>query len=223
MSNIANRVEPNLKDVLLSLKNVSINVLELLDYIGNVEPIPFVRDIPAYPVKRISNMNFLKPGSVETLTRPVHIFEYLPPMLPTESTPTVSSSHSGSSIRWPDKLEHENIQLCKLELNREPTTIKLVQDVKTDFAAGGISKLCTLNASSADNLDHDGHALREISSVVMTTGGFISPAIEGKLPEAYIPDIIGKSTHNFKHLTSKSILYAELFIHSHGLCRFTSS
>nr|AAF81901.1 architectural regulator of copia enhancer [Drosophila hydei] len=197
----ANRVEPNLKDVLLSLKNVSINVLELLDYIGNVEPIPFVRDIPAYPVKRISNMNFLKPGSVETLTRPVHIFEYLPPMLPTESTPTVSSSHSGSSIRWPDKLEHENIQLCKLELNREPTTIKLVQDVKTDFAAGGISKLCTLNASSADNLDHDGHALREISSVVMTTGGFISPAIEGKLPEAYIPDIIEK----FKGLDAPSV------------------
>lgn len=200
--NIANRIEPNLKDAVLSLKNVNINVLELLDYIGNVEPIPFVRDIPAYPVKRNSNMNFLKPGSVETLTRPVHIFEYLPPMLPTEPTPTVSCSNSSASIRWPEKLEHEHLQLCKLESNREHSTTKLIQDIKNDLpaaaaVAGGISKFTTLNSSSTDNLDHDGHAIREISSVVMTTGGFISPAIEGKLPEAYVPDIIGEYTDNY--------------------------
>ncbi|XP_032588950.1 uncharacterized protein LOC6585799 isoform X2 [Drosophila mojavensis] len=202
----ANRIEPNLKDAVLSLKNVNINVPELLDYIGNVEPIPFVREIPAYPVKRNSNMNFLKPGSVETLTRPVHIFEYLPPMLPTEPTPTVSCSNSTSSIRWPEKSEHEHLQLCKLESNREFTTTKLIQDVKNHFPAtatvvGGISKLSTQNSSSTDNLDHNGHAIREISSVVMTTGGFISPAIEGKLPEAYVPDIIEK----FKGLDAPSI------------------
>lgn len=32
---------------------------------------------------------------------------------------------------------------------------------------------------------------REVSSVVMTTGGYISPAVEGKMPEAIVPDIIG--------------------------------
>lgn len=36
---------------------------------------------------------------------------------------------------------------------------------------------------------------REISSVVMTTGGYISPAIEGKMPEAIIPDIISKLSY----------------------------
>lgn len=33
---------------------------------------------------------------------------------------------------------------------------------------------------------------REVSSVVMTSGGYISPAVEGKMPEAKVPDIIGK-------------------------------
>ncbi|XP_064537524.1 uncharacterized protein Taf3 isoform X2 [Drosophila montana] len=199
----ANRVEPNLKDALLSLRNLNINVHELLDYIGNVEPIPFVREVPAYPVKRSSNMNFLKPGSAETLTRPVHIFEYLPPMLPTEPTAV-------SSTRWPDKAsDQQHLQLCKLESNREAaltfghkTAVKLLQDVKTDFGATGIQKYDSPIAStSRENLDHDGHAIREISSVVMTTGGFISPAIEGKLPEAYVPDIIDK----FKGLDAPSI------------------
>ncbi|ACY70478.1 hypothetical protein DVIR88_6g0015 [Drosophila virilis] len=204
----ANRVEPNLKDAFLSLRNLNINVHELLDYIGNVEPIPFVREVPAYPVKRSSNMNFLKPGSAETLTRPVHIFEYLPPMLPTEPT-------AGTSTRWPDKAsDQQHLQLCKLESSREvvltfshKTAVKLLQDVKPDFVAAGIQKWSSQNdpaviaSTSRDNLDHDGHALREISSVVMTTGGFISPAIEGKLPEAYVPDIIDK----FKGLDAPSI------------------
>ncbi|EDV90972.1 GH23929 [Drosophila grimshawi] len=185
----ANRVELNLKDALLSLSNLNINVNELLDYIGNVEPIPFVRDVPIYPVKRSSNLNFLKPGSVETLTRPVHIFEYLPPMLPTESAATVISTG------LIEKCDHEQIPPSTSESGHK-TAIKLLPDLKTDI---GMHKCCsqsdlplTLNSSSRDNFDHDGHAIREISSVVMTTGGFISPAIEGKLPEAFVPDIIDK-------------------------------
>ncbi|KAL7726693.1 hypothetical protein ACLKA6_012771 [Drosophila palustris] len=177
----ANRVEPNLKDVQLSLKNLSTDVHELLDYIGNVEPVPFVREVPEYPVKRNSNLNFLKPGSAETLSRPVHIFEYLPPILPTEAG-------SSSTVRCANPSDLANDQV-------PPGLERRSEDVKTDFGDTIKPNWCSQRESpllSRDNADSDGHAVREISSVVMTTGGFISPAIEGKLPEAFVPDIIEK-------------------------------
>lgn len=46
--------------------------------------------------------------------------------------------------------------------------------------------------SSSHMFDEEGRPTREISSVVMTTGGFISPAIEGKLPDTKVPKFVGK-------------------------------
>lgn len=182
---LANRTEPTIKDVFMSLKILGIDVYELLDYIGNVEPVPFFQEISKYPIKRDQNMNFLKPGSSETLTRPVHIFEYLPPILPAESYKPEIEVDSDFPLG--------NVQI----LNQKNST--LLQESVSDFNGSIISSWKTqnestihLNTSSRDNVDTDIQVLREISSVVMTSGGFISPAIEGKLPEAFVPDIIGK-------------------------------
>lgn len=199
LSLIANRVEPNLNDVQLTLKNLSTDVHELLDYIGNVEPVPFVREVPEYPVKRNSNLNFLKPGSAETLTRPVHIFEYLPPILPTEPS-------SSSTVRCHSDLTNDPVpsSLDAAHNYGHKSADKILEDVKTDFSDGIKTNWysqhespLSLISSSRDNVDLDGHAVREISSVVMTSGGFISPAIEGKMPEAFVPDIIGKRSYYY--------------------------
>lgn len=168
----------------MSLKILGIDVYELLDYIGNVEPVPFFQDISKFPIVRNPNMNFLKPGSSETLTRPVHIFEYLPPILPAES--------------YKPENEDAEVPLGNVQ-TLNPKNSPLLQETVCDFDGTIIPSWRTqnestmhLNSSSRDNMDTDIQVVREISSVVMTSGGFISPAIEGKLPEAFVPDIIGK-------------------------------
>lgn len=179
---LANRIEPNLKDVFMSLKILGIDVYEILDYIGNVEPVAFYLEVPKYPIKRDPSMNFLKPGSSETLTRPVHIFEYLPPILHAESY----------------RQDHEVVSQSPLGdmQNQNQKSTSQFQEAVSDFIPSwrtqNESMTHLLNTSSRDNMDNEIQVIREISSVVMTTGGFISPAIEGKLPEAFVPDIIGK-------------------------------
>lgn len=102
-----NRTEANLDDVTLTLNSINVNVSELLDYINNVEPVPFAMEMPKFPARKNSCLNFLKPGSKEVLTRPVHVHDHLPPMLPAEiSQPsdtapqpsTSSNSNGGPSI-----------------------------------------------------------------------------------------------------------------------------
>jgi len=114
-------------------------------------------------------------------------------------------------VRWPNQTENDQVQNA-LDLNREvslncgqKSADKLMDEGKTELGDTGIPSWCEqrespkpLNSISRDTGDPDGHAVREISSVVMTTGGFISPAIEGKLPEAYVPDIIGEIVLNHK-------------------------
>ncbi|XP_039496605.1 uncharacterized protein LOC120454923 isoform X1 [Drosophila santomea] len=175
----ANRIEPNLNDARLSIKNLSINVQELLDYIANVEPVGFIRDVPQFPIGKSVNMNFLKPGSAETLTRPVYIFEYLPPM----QDPELREIPNEVQKEFSEKQEF----CSKAEFNSKSAADK--------FGAGHIdsispSAVMTLQSNAFD-LDV-GRSVREMSSVVMTTGGFLSPAIEGKLPEDFIPDIVEK-------------------------------
>ncbi|XP_017033629.3 uncharacterized protein Taf3 isoform X1 [Drosophila kikkawai] len=175
----ANRLEPSVKDARHSLKSLNINIQELLDYIGNVEPVGFTRDVPQFPIKRASNMNFLKPGSAETLTRPIHIFEYLPPMKKSECRETEKAESTqklddlGVNSEISDKLgcfNHQNIE------SQSPNPARLY------FPSSN-------NNSNVDS-DQNRSSMWELNSVVMTTGGFISPAIEGKLPEAVVPDII---------------------------------
>ncbi|XP_026846855.1 uncharacterized protein LOC6601984 isoform X1 [Drosophila persimilis] len=191
----ANRLEPNLKDARLTLKSLSINVHELLDYIGNVEPVAFSRDVAAFPIKRASNMNFLKPGSAETLTRPIYIFEYLPPMQP-NAEPSEPPSTATNIIQDPDLRDLQNEKTLATEKesssNLDFDSISMVEK-RTSIPIDSQSQSTLINFSSNNNCDPDsGRTVREMSSVVMTTGGFISPAIEGKLPDAFVPDIIEK-------------------------------
>lgn len=61
---------------------MNINLSDLEEYIEYVDPVPCAIDVPKYPLHKDSHLNFLKPGSKEVITRPVHIHEHLPPMNP---------------------------------------------------------------------------------------------------------------------------------------------
>lgn len=68
----------------LTFRDMGINMNEIIEYISYVDPIMPILEIPKYPISKDSHFNFLKPGSKEILTRPVHIHEHLPPINPPE-------------------------------------------------------------------------------------------------------------------------------------------
>ena len=74
--------QPDLDDLGLAFMDMGINVEELQEYVQCVDSVPFVKEVPKYPIPRESHLNFLKPGSKEVVTRPVYVHEHLPPMHP---------------------------------------------------------------------------------------------------------------------------------------------
>ncbi|XP_026680188.1 transcription initiation factor TFIID subunit 3 [Diaphorina citri] len=73
---------PSMEDVVLAFYEMGILGAELENYMENVTPVLPAIKVPAYPVKKESNLRFLKPGSREVVTRPVHVHEHLPAMYP---------------------------------------------------------------------------------------------------------------------------------------------
>lgn len=74
--------EPNLDHLAMAFRDFHINLPELEDYVQNVDIIEPVAAVPKYPLPKEDHLNFLKPGSKEVVTRPVHIHEHMPPMFP---------------------------------------------------------------------------------------------------------------------------------------------
>lgn len=61
---------------------MGISITDLEEYVSYVDPVSFPHKIPKVPVPMLSDLNFLKPGARENLSRPLHIHEHLPPMHP---------------------------------------------------------------------------------------------------------------------------------------------
>lgn len=76
------RTEANLDDVGLAFRYMNIDIPELVEYVKNVDSVSCPTQVPRFPVRRENHLNFLKPGSREVVTRPVHIHEHLPAMYP---------------------------------------------------------------------------------------------------------------------------------------------
>lgn len=160
-----NRTEANLDDLGLTFRDLGIDMNEIVEYASYVDPVA-PAEVPKFPIPKDSHFNFLKPGSKEVLTRPVHIHEHLPPLNPPEDEPIYNN---GSN-------------------EKEIDVVGVPQDDNGVFkrpADGGID----LNAGKKIKMEEEGRATREISSVMMTTSGFISPAREGKLPESKPPNL----------------------------------
>lgn len=135
---------------------------DILEYVSYVDPVVPVHEIPKYPIPKESHFNFLKPGSKEVLTRPVHIHEHLPPLNPPEDEPMYTNGEK------------------EIDVVGVPTDDGLFKRP----ADGGLE-----NSSKKIKTEEEGRPTREITSVMMTTSGFISPAREGKLPESRPPNL----------------------------------
>ncbi len=161
-----NHTFPALEEIDLVFNDMGINVEDLKEYANYVKPITIKHRVPKYPLEKKSNLNFLKPGSREVVTRPVHIHEYLPAMYPEmsdENYPSQENLNSenpsdpgGSGSKYQKSTKKE-------VLNNKHLTRLTSQEV--------------------------GRPLRELGCIMMTTSGFLSPAREGKGPEARLPKV----------------------------------
>ncbi|CAH1393162.1 unnamed protein product [Nezara viridula] len=159
------QTEPNMNHLALAFKDMGISLIELEEYVTYVET-SSVLEVPKYPIPKESHLNHLKPGSREVVTRPVHIHEHLPPMHP--------------------HLEDRDYILSKSPLSIDITTSESLSPLSSPKSVFKKPGDPVINERRSRPLldDNEVRPLREISSVMMTTSGFLSPAREGKLPEA---------------------------------------
>lgn len=187
-----NRTEPNLHDLALVFRDLHIQLPELADYVHSVPPVPPPIS-EKFPKPKETNLNFLKPGSHEVVTRPMHVHEHLPPMYPEkeQDTPAVAGT---VEIRQNGIENGEISASCpspEISVTDSPEKPKDIFKRPTDPITVPISKRPRLRLDEEERT-------REISSVMMTMSGFLSPAREGKLPEARPPTMVSDK-HYDKH------------------------
>lgn len=157
-----NRTHAGLPDLALAFADLNVSLPELRDYLAQVPASPARLAPPPYPLPRSPRLHFLKPGSREVLTRPVHIPEYLPPVT--------------------DEKERERDELPReVELPPDPGSPERPDPFKRPADPTSPHRKPRTKSESDDVRS------REITSVIMTMSGFLSPAREGRLPEARTP------------------------------------
>lgn len=189
-----NRTEPNLNDLGLVFSDLNVQLPDLAEYTRSVPPVPPPLQVETFPKPKESNLNFLKPGSHEVVTRPMHVHEHLPPMYPEKErdTPAVAGTVEIQQ-NGIDNNEANNVSCPSPEISitDSPEKPKDIFKRPTDPVPLPNSKRPRLRLDEEERT-------REISSVMMTMSGFLSPAREGKLPEARPPTIITEK-HIEKH------------------------
>lgn len=200
-----NRTDPNLDDVALAYREMGMNLGELQEYLQFVDPIERPFEVPKYPLPKDSHLNFMKPGSKEVLTRPVHIPEHMPPMLvdseeeqeeeerrrqmqmhlmaeAAEAEQEDVKPDIGEVVEKMEEVGAEEVAVMDASQSEEVVTFKRPLD-------GPVGEGGVLDIKKPKSLSEERRPTREISSVIMTTSGFISPAREGRLPDSKPPEI----------------------------------
>lgn len=192
-----NRTEPNLNDLGLVFQDLHVELPELAEYTRCVPSVPIPNHIDKFPKPKESNLNFLKPGSHEVVTRPMHVHEHLPPMYPEKERDTPAVAGTVEIQQNGIENTETGTVACaspEISVSDSPEKPKDIFKRPTDPVSLPNSKRPRLRLDEEERT-------REISSVMMTMSGFLSPAREGKLPEARPPTIMSEK-HNDKHKTT---------------------
>ncbi|XP_071629739.1 uncharacterized protein Taf3 isoform X6 [Temnothorax longispinosus] len=179
---VLGRTEPNLDDLGLTFQYMNIDIQELAEYVKNVDSVPCPIQVPKYPVRRENHLNFLKPGSREVVTRPVHVHEHLPAMYPDTEEEYISDKNE-SLMNGTADLTSSSGTSSGNSNNASPHRMS----PQVVFKRPGDPVSFESPVVKRAKVLEEGRPLREISSVMMTTSGFLSPAREGKLPESRTP------------------------------------
>ena len=156
------RNDSNTLDLALTFDDIGVNLPDLEEYVQHLE-VPPIKEVPRYPAPAQDNLNHLRPGSKEVLHRPLHVYDYLPPMYP--------------------EMEEEETEEAANADNKETEEGEGPSGANMSQVSTPLSKRPRVDAGLTPKQSEDGCPLREISSIIMTKDGFLSPCREGKLPE----------------------------------------
>lgn len=81
----ADTLEPDIDDVKMAFRDKDVVISDLVKYLKQVGSVEFPHKVPKFPIPTKSNLNIMKPGSREIVTRPVYVHEHLPTMYPEQS------------------------------------------------------------------------------------------------------------------------------------------
>ena len=157
------RNDSNVLDLALTFEDLGVNIPDLEEYVQHIEVAP-AKEVPPYPAPSQDNLNHLRPGSKEVLHRPIHVYDYLPAMYP----------------EMEEEVEEAEGEVSKISEDGDETVGSNNSQVTTPLSKRSAGRVET---GQTPKQSEDGCPLREISSVMMTAGGFLSPCREGKLPE----------------------------------------
>ncbi|PIK47420.1 putative transcription initiation factor TFIID subunit 3 isoform X2 [Apostichopus japonicus] len=71
----------NLNDLALAFEDMGVNLYEFENYVHAVEPMPFVHDVPSFPIPKKNNLQHPPSGSRHCRERLASIPEYMPPLV----------------------------------------------------------------------------------------------------------------------------------------------
>merc|ERR1711894_260856 len=178
---LCNRTQSNVMDLQSLFDDIDINLGELEEYVEKVDDRALLTEqIPNFPADSKTDLNFLKPGSQEVLHRKTHIEHYFPPMYPELEKEEDEVAGIGNISDGTVGIKVESSSENNLSGNVSPTGL------------GGGGR--TLTEKEAEL-----NPFREMDSVMMTSSGFISPAREGRLPDALRPAVSALATTSLPH------------------------
>ncbi|XP_050527635.1 transcription initiation factor TFIID subunit 3-like [Daktulosphaira vitifoliae] len=194
-TNLIGNCIPDIEDVTMAFNDRHIRLVEIRKYLkyqqnSEIEHPTMNNSLPQYPhPAKSSTLNMMKPGSREIVTRPVHVHEHLPTMYHVEQQldEKLSQNYDGSDLNkstnnsW-NVFDGNNVQ-------------------ENNMASNNVGDRSSINNRLIVPLNR---RLRDISSVVMTTSGYLSPSREGRLPESrlILPSF---SSNSLSSKTSSSV------------------
>lgn len=186
------RTEPNLDDLGLAFKELGILIQEMEEYANNVEPVAFAHKVSAFPVAHPSNIHNLKVENMELFHGSEWAHESIPevhPELEDDESMVMSPSSTGDNGNK------------KLGLNGIVGSADFESpSLESPHPSKRLLENSFENPSKKPRLytEEEGRPMREVTSVFMTSSGLISPACEGRLPDASIPPKMESPLHTLE-------------------------
>ncbi|OQR73992.1 hypothetical protein BIW11_09380 [Tropilaelaps mercedesae] len=175
-TNGAGRTETNTEDVFLAFNEFGITESELLDYLLNVDSLPFPTKLPRFPVQQSAQLCFPK---IDDPQRPEWIPTYLPATRP-------ESEHSAVVPANPGGTNNSN-QLIP--------TVTPAEDDNSDQQPQVVP-------TSPQVLPEEGAPMREVIFIQMTPSGFLSAIRDGRLPDPCLPSKLLLDPRSSEHENS---------------------
>lgn len=179
-SELFGRTEARIEDVFNAFTDMGMQVHELEDYIKHVEPLPFAKETVAFPAPQQNDLKFPNPESKEVQQRKV--FEYIPEHLP--------YMHPELNEEEPEDINQSARVPSPVRLQVEPqrTEMSPVPGEKRPVSSPGESSFKRQRLTTSQPLPEEASQSQyQMTSVVMTHSGILSPIREGKVPDSKAP------------------------------------